>query len=98
MNRVLSSIDRMEKQIKSRIAEGIVTKQTVEENNKLLDLSIEEHSRFQTTKTLAQQCGILTLEEAMTVYNLLGESVTVFNKQPLHVKAVLTKLLSELMA
>lgn len=97
MNRVLSSIDRMEKQIKSRIAEGITTEQEIEKTNKLLDLSPEEHSIFQTKKSLAQQNGILTLDESMTVYNLLGESVTVFNKQPVHIKAVLTKLFSELM-
>lgn len=98
MNRILLSIDKMEKQINSRIVEGLISKQNVEDQSRLLDLSTEEHAIFQNQKSLAQQSGVLTLDEANTVYQLLGGTNTVFNKQPVHVKYVLTKLLSELIS
>ncbi len=97
MNRILNAFSRMEAQIADRIAKGITTKAKVKETGKVLDMDIGEHARFQTLKTLAVAQGKLTVDEGQTVYAALGNTVSVFNRQPVHVKSVLTGLFQELL-
>ncbi len=87
----------METQIAERIATGITTKAKVKATSASLDMDTFEHARFQEIKTLAVANGKLTLLEGQTVYAALGNTVSVFNKQPVHIKAVLTGLFKELM-
>jgi hypothetical protein len=98
-NRIVNAIARMKLQIEGRIEQGIVTAAKVEETRKALDIEWDEYTAFQTLKSVASVSGKLTLDEAMTVYNYLGEGgPDKFNRQPVEVKAVLTQLLRELLA
>ena len=96
-NRIVNAIGKMEAQIADRIAKGLTTAAKVEDCRKSLDMTIEEHAKFQTLKSLAVAQNVLTLDEGQTVYNLLGNTVSTFNKQPVHVKHVLTSLFGELL-
>jgi hypothetical protein len=98
MNRITTAIDKMKTQIEGRIKAGLTTKAKVKETNKTLDMNIAEHARFQTLKSLAFASGKLNQDEAQTIFNLLGNTVSVFNKQPIHVKYVLTRLFGELIS
>jgi hypothetical protein len=98
-NRIVNAIARMKAQIADRIAKGLVTADKVEESRKALDLEWADYVKFQELKSLASVNGQLTLDEAMTVYNYLGEGgPDKFNRQPVEVKWVLTQLLRELLA
>jgi|6_EtaG_2_1085325.scaffolds.fasta_scaffold11091_2 hypothetical protein len=97
MNRVLVAYDRMEAQIAQRVADGSTTADKVEETRVALDMDGQEHSRFQTLKSLACANQTLTTDEGMTIYLSLGESLDTFNGQPAHVKAVLTKIWHEML-
>lgn len=97
-NRIVTAIDRMKAQIEDRIAKGIVTADKVEETRKALDIQWDEYTAFQNLKSIASISGKLSLDEAMTVYNYLGEAgPDHFNGQPVEVKATLTQLLQELL-
>jgi len=98
MNRVVAAIARMKAQIEERIAKGIVTAAKVEETRKALDMDFVEYAKLQELKSLAVASGKLSLDEGMTIYNYLGEAgPDKFNGQPVEVKAVLTKILKELL-
>lgn len=96
-NRIAEHIIRMEAQIKDRIEKGVTTQEQCDKSHKSLDMNMEEHAMFQTVKSLAVANGLLSQEEGQTVYVALGETETVFNRQPLAVKYVLTGLFKELM-
>ncbi len=93
MNRIISAI---EKQKSAIIAKGLSVEK-IDELYKALDMSMVEYVRFQEAKSLAFIDGRLSLEEANCVYAYLGSTPDHFNKQPLAVKIVLTKLFSELL-
>ena len=67
------------------------------QNTEVLDLTFKEYCRFQELKSLAAVEGALTLEEAQTVYTLLGVTPECFNRQDYAVKAVLTLLFARLL-
>jgi hypothetical protein len=72
------------------------------ENDKIrlhreLDMSILEHSRFQEVKSLAHLQGKLSLEDAQTIYSILGETPDVFNQRPLETKVVMTLVFKNLL-
>ena len=97
MNRIQAAFGRMEKQIKDRIDEGLTTQADVDEVCKALDMEFYEYARFQTLKSLAVADGSVTTEEGMTIYAALGEQPNTFNKQPVHIKVVLTNFFKELL-
>lgn len=97
MNRIIAAYGRMEKQIAQRIKDGLTTVEKVEQTCKALDMDLEEYCRFQELKSLAVASEKLTLEEGMTIYSSLGETLSVFNNQPVHVKSALTSLFKELL-
>ena len=96
-NRIHAAVAQMETNVKDRIKRKLTTQAKVSALSKELDLSLLEYVKFQELKSLASAQGWLTLDEANTVYGYLGESVTTFNEQPVHVKAVLTQLFKELL-
>jgi hypothetical protein len=98
MNRIATAIARMEKQIADRIEAGITTAAKVAATGKTLDMDMTEYAMFQNKKSLAVLSGKLTLEEEQTIYAYLGETPARFNRQPVHVKAVLTSIFQELLA
>jgi len=98
MNRIQAAFDKMEKLIQSRIDTGQTTAEKVVEIGVVLDMELGEYCRFQELKTLLVAEGKITLEEGMTIYTALGNMPSVFNSQPVHVKAVLTELLKEMLS
>ena len=96
-NRVQAAIVKMEKQIADRVASGITTLEKLKETSKKLDMDVGEYCSFQERKSLAFAEGKLTLDEANTVYGYLGNSPEHFNRQPVHVKYVLTSMFAELL-
>lgn len=96
-NRIQNMYNKMEKQIAQHIIDGLTTQERVETTRQGLDMNTEEHAKFQELKSLAVTNQTLTLAEGQTIYNSLGESVSVFNNQPAHVKSVLMKLFAELL-
>ena len=97
MNRISAAIENTEKTIQKRIADGIVTVERVEEVRKSLDMDLLEYVKFQELKSLAVANQTLSLEEGMTIYSYLGESVETFNNQPVAVKSLLTTLFAEML-
>lgn len=62
-----------------------------------LDMSMEEFCKFQELKSIAVSSGVLSVDEGMTMYKLMGELPSVFNSQPYAEKAALTKVFEELL-
>ena len=98
MNRVTVAIEKAKARIQSRLAEGIITTDKVNELDRNLDMEVGEFCRFQELKSLAMLEGKLTQDEAQSVYALLGNTPEHFNGQPVAVKSVLTQIFGELLA
>jgi hypothetical protein len=96
-NRITAAIDKLKKVIPERIAAGQTTQEAVNVLCDSLDMGLEEYAKLQELKSLASTTGLLSVEEAMTVYGFLGESIETFNKQPVEVKSVLTQMFGELL-
>lgn len=97
MNRVTAMIAKVEEQIKARIESGALTPERIEQQVRTLDMAFDEYCSFQSLKSLAFAQGILTDDEAQTVYGLLGSIPDDFNKQSYATKFVLSKLYNELL-
>jgi hypothetical protein len=97
MNRILNSVTKLENQMKDRLEKNITTQEEVDNLHKSLDMDISEYVKFQELKSLFCANGLLSLEEAQTIYGYLGNSVEHFNSQNVIVKSVLTKLFAEMM-
>jgi len=97
MNRVIATISKINQQINDRLESGIVTQTALDDLHRKLDMALDEYVKFHQLKSLATTEGILTLEEGMTIYGYLGESLETFNDQPLAIKTVLTKIYSEML-
>jgi hypothetical protein len=90
-NRIHLAINRATKLLESEDA------QKLKDLSKKLDMTIQEHSRSQELKSLAQAEGKLTLDEATTVFNILGGNPSHFNSQSLAAKFTVTNLIRELL-
>jgi hypothetical protein len=97
MNRILDAIRKAKLQIDGRISGGLTTKAATKKLHRELDMKMDEYAMFQELKTLAVSVGLITTEEGMTVYQFLGNTPSVFNKQPVEVKVVLTRFFSQLL-
>jgi len=93
-NRITSSITRTREMIEAATDVPLETRENLRSE---LDMTLEEYIRLHELKSLAQAQGELTLDEALTVYNLMGNTPMTFNAQPLAEKMVLTNLLRELL-
>lgn len=91
MNRILSWIERA----KTAIQAKALPPEKLAELHKGLDMPVDEYCHFQTLKSAAVGTK-LTLDEAQTIYDLLGNTPEHFNRQPLEIKYALTKVFSEL--
>jgi hypothetical protein len=67
------------------------------EFDRMLNISHAEWTMFHEKKSLAQADGRMDLDNAMWVYNTLGGSVEVFNKQPAAVKYLMTEIFKRLL-
>lgn len=61
-----------------------------------LDINVEELVMYQETKSRAQLHGLLSLEEALTLYKFIGHSCETFNNQPWQEKLAVTLILKKL--
>lgn len=95
MNKITAAIAKQKINIANRVESGMVTQAKVDALHKTLDLDFLEHAKFQEHKSFA--CGKLTLDEATSLYQLLGETPDTFNAQPIEVKSVLTQVFAELL-
>lgn len=96
-NRITAAIEKRRKDIETKVASGEITPAKLDNASKSLVLSDSEHARFQTLKS--ESIGVsLNIDEAQSLYGYLGESVSVFNAQPLYVRAVLLLVFNELLA
>ena len=93
LNKIDKAIQKMQAQVESKK----LPKARLAEIGGSLNMEFSEYVRFQNLKSLAVANGILSIEEGNTVYRYLGETLEVFNGQPVAIKAVLTKLFSELL-
>ena len=62
-----------------------------------LDMSFEEWFNLQELKSLAQVQGWITVDEAVTIYQILGSTNFHFNSQPLAEKVVITQIHHQLL-
>lgn len=97
MNRVTAAIEKTKARLEKRLEDGLVTPEQVQELDRQLDMEPGEYCRFQELKSLAYMEGRLTLDEANTVYSILGETTDHFNSQPVAAKSVLTQIFGELL-
>lgn len=97
MNRVIAAIEKAKARIQSRLAEGLVTPERVQELDRGLDMEAGEFCRFQELKSHAMLEGRLTQDEAQTIYGLLGNTPEHFNRQSVEAKSVLTQIFAELL-
>ena len=95
-NRVEAMIAKFSKQIEDRKNQGLVTQQQIDKLNKDLDMPLDLYADFQNRKSVAMLEGLLSADEAQTIYAYLGESPETFNGQNIGVKSVLTKIHQEL--
>ncbi len=91
MNRIHNAINRAAKLLENE------DKAKLADLSKKLDMTVQEHTRSQELKSLAQAEGKLTWEEANTVFNILGGTVDHFNSQSLASKFTITNLVRELL-
>ena len=96
-NRITDAVARMSAQIAERLRTGATTPDAVTRCGESLDMAIDEYCAFQDLKSYAHMAGGLSLEEAQTLYGYLGETPETFNRQPVHVKAVLTQVFQDLL-
>lgn len=98
MNRVLNAIAMAEKNLREQLGSGKLTQAIVTRLGEVSDMSHGEWTLFQDMKSQAHAAGILSLEEAQTIYGYLGGTPATFNRQSTSVKLTLTKLFTELLA
>jgi hypothetical protein len=95
-DRIETALTAMHERINGMLEEGKLTGDKMRELSEGVNMTIEEHGRFQELKSAVM--GIhLSKWEAQTLYHRLGNTVDVFNRQPLATKIVLTQIFAELM-
>jgi len=97
MNRIKELFGVYRDAIEASLADGRTTQEKIDKAHSDLDMGIEEYVRFQELKTLAVADKTLTLDEGMTIYFKLGETLEQFNKLPLYMKLTLSEIFQELL-
>ncbi len=96
-NRFVRMVNKTAIEIQDNIDCGRITAERVEEIHRELDMPEDEYVQFQELKSLAVQAELITLSEAMTIYQYLGQIPETFNQQPIAVKAALSSFFLELL-
>jgi len=94
-NRVELAIIEARTAFDLQLASGKITRADLDKASKGLDLDAESHATLQEAKS-AYTGSRLTLEEAISLYCYLGNSVSVFNRQPVEVKAAVMMIIAAL--
>ncbi len=96
-NIIERAITAQRQNISERLKDGRTTQDKLNSLSLTMDMEADEFVRFQELKTVAVASNVLTLEEGMTIYRLLGQSPHQFNTRELAVKVTLTELFNELL-
>lgn len=89
-NSIIDFIEKMEEAFKN------LPDDKIKEMSKKLDVTFDEWCGFQDIKSRAQAFGRISYHEAVTIYEILGNSPEHFNKQTLVRKYVVTSIILEL--
>jgi hypothetical protein len=60
-------------------------------------MDLEEYINLQEVKSLAVAMGLLTVDEGMSIYAALEGGVEGYNRQPVHIKAVINSMHAQLL-
>ncbi len=97
-NRVLVAIEKTKQALAQRLKDGIITADQIAQMDKNATMELDMYVNFQELKSIASTGnGPLTLEEGMTIYRFLGESLETYHSQPVEVRVVLLKMYHELL-
>lgn len=96
-NRIVAAIDAQDKAVHVKLDTGAVSQARLDELHGELDMAFDEWTCCQERKSLAQAQGVLTVEEAMTIYRILGSGPDDFNGRTIAQKVVVTQVLAELL-
>ena len=97
-NRIQEAIVLKRQYIKDRLDIGAVTQSKLDALDADLNISMAEYVVFQQSKSEFQAGGVISCDEAMTIYAALGFGPGHFNMQDLATKVVLTGILEEMLA
>jgi hypothetical protein len=97
-NKIQKLVQQVQKTLDEKLAEEMLTQEQIDKASLNLNINVLELCKFQELKSLAYTQGVLNLDEANYVYNLLGNSPTTFNSRTLAEKTIVTKLMQELLA
>jgi len=96
-NCITAAIARKQADLDAGLVAGKFTAEQVEATRKALDMEADEFVKFQELKSIACLQGKLTTDEGQTIYALLGNTPSVFNRRDAATKIVLTKIFEELL-
>lgn len=97
MNRIEKMVATAKDTVKEQMFAGNLTVLQLEKSRNGLDMTFEEHFRFQGLKSQAVLENMLAVEEGQTLYVMLGETVSHANSLPFAHKYVLNKIFMELL-
>ena len=96
-NRIIDGIAKAKEAIAARLASGAIDQKTLDKLGEELDMDMSMYCDFQNRKSLASMDGRLSLEEAQTIYALIGNTPSQFNELPTPTKIVLTQVYATLL-
>ena len=96
-NRIIEAINKAKVELAKRLQSGIITQAIIDQARSDLDMTFSEYCIFLERKSLAVVTGKLSLEEAQTIYGMIGEDPNTYNALPLANKIVLTEVFSHLL-
>jgi len=96
-NRITAGTAKAKEAIDGKLSRGEITQEKIDSLGKELDMEMDMYCDFQNRKSIASMDGRLTLEEAQTIYAMIGETPSKFNSLPTHAKVVLTQVYSSLL-
>lgn len=96
-NRIIEAINKAKVELAKRLQSGIITQAIIDQARSDLDMTFSEYCIFQERKSLAVVTGKLSLEEAQTIYGMIGEDPSTYNALPLANKIVLNQVFSHLL-
>jgi len=91
MSRLASVVAEVERNSKK------LTPEQIEKASKALDLTFDEHFVMQNAKSRAHAGGKISTDNAMFLYQALGNTPDHFNRQSFATKYVVTKMLHLIM-
>lgn len=90
----MNRVSAYEANFQNQLMKNPVSEKTLQSASKTLDLDASLHARLQEQKSLYFVEGKLTKDEADRIYQVLGNSVTYFNNQPVTAKLAVISVLT----